>query len=249
MEAFGQAPRPHPTHPAFKPDRACPTVHWRLGILLAVLLVPAALAHGVDEDDAGFIQDNQGLAVGAFLYLGAKHMVTGYDHLLFLVGVIFFLYRMKDVAIYVSMFTLGHSATLLLGVLADVPANAYLIDAVIGASVVYKGFDNLGGFRRFLGRQPNTKAAVLIFGLFHGFGLATKVQELGLNDDGLVGNLIAFNVGVEAGQILALGGIIIAMDFWRRHPSFLRHALMTNVLLMAGGFALMAYQLTGYILA
>ncbi len=218
-------------------------------MLLAVavlLLVPVALAHGVDEDDAGFLADNEGLAMGPFLYLGAKHMVTGYDHLLFLVGVVFFLYKMKDVAVYVSMFTLGHSATLLLGVLADIPANSYLIDAIIGASVVYKGFDNLGGFKRFFGRQPNTKAAVLVFGLFHGFGLATKVQEFGLSREGLVGNIISFNIGVEIGQILALGGIIIAMDLWRRHPSYLKHALLTNMGLMSAGFILIGLQLTGY---
>ncbi len=219
---------------------------WPLLAFVLLAFLPPVDAHGVDDDDAGFLQDSEGLAIGPFLYLGAKHMVTGYDHLLFLVGVIFFLYRMKDVVLYVSMFTLGHSATLLLGVLADIPANAYLIDAIIGASVVYKGFDNLGGFKQTLGWQPNTKVAVLVFGLFHGFGLATKVQELGLSDDGLVGNLIAFNVGVEAGQILALGGIIIAMDFWRRHPSYLRHAMATNILLMVGGFLLIGYQLTGY---
>jgi hypothetical protein len=173
-------------------------------------------------------------------------MVTGYDHLLFLVGVIFFLYRMKDVAIYVSMFTLGHSATLLIGVLGGVHANSYIIDAIIGFSVVYKGFDNLGGFQRFLGFQPNTKAAVLIFGLFHGFGLATKVQELTLSKEGLVGNILAFNVGVEIGQVLALGAIVLALDFWRRHPSYLNHAFLTNILLMAGGFILVGYQLTGF---
>lgn len=219
---------------------------WRLLALLAVLLVPLAAAHGVDEDDAGFLEDNEGLAIGPFMYLGAKHMVTGYDHLLFLVGVIFFLYKMKDVGIYVSMFTIGHSATLLLGVLADIPANAYIVDAIIGASVVYKGFDNMGGFKRVFGVEPNTKIAVLIFGLFHGFGLATKVQDLGLSDNGLVGNLVAFNVGVEIGQLLALGGILIGLEFWRRHPSYLKHALLTNTLLMAGGFMLVGYQLTGF---
>jgi hypothetical protein len=216
---------------------------------LAVLaLAPMASAHGVGEGDAGFIESNEGLAVGPYMYLGAKHMVTGYDHLLFLVGVIFFLYRLKDVAIYVSMFTLGHSATLLLGVLGGIHANAYLIDAVIGLSVVYKGFDNLGGFQRVLGFQPNTKAAVLVFGLFHGFGLATKVQELTLSREGLVGNILAFNVGVEVGQVLALGAIVIALDFWRRHPGYLRHAFTTNMLLMAGGFVLVGHQLTGYFL-
>jgi hypothetical protein len=216
-----------------------------LGLAL-VLLAPSAAAHGVGAGDAGFIESNEGLAIGPYLYLGAKHMVTGYDHLLFLVGVIFFLYRMKDVALYVSMFTLGHSTTLLIGVLGGVHANSYLIDAIIGFSVVYKGFDNLGGFQRLLGFQPNTKVAVLVFGLFHGFGLATKVQELTLSKDGLVGNILAFNVGVEIGQVLALGGIILALDYWRRHPGYLSHAFMTNVLLMAGGFVLVGYQLTGY---
>ena len=133
--------------------------------LVASFTTSVALAHGVDDATREFLLANQGTAVGPFLYIGAKHMVTGYDHLLFLVGVIFFLYSRRDVLIYVSFFTLGHSLTLLLGVLAEVSLNAYLIDAVIGFSVVYKGFDNLGGFKRLLGFQPNTKAAVLIFGL------------------------------------------------------------------------------------
>jgi hypothetical protein len=173
-------------------------------------------------------------------------MVTGYDHLLFLVGVIFFLHRLKDVAIYVSMFTLGHSATLLLGVLGGIHADSYLVDAVIGLSVVYKGFDNLGGFQKLGAMRPDPKIAVLVFGLFHGFGLATKVQDLALSRDGLVGNILAFNVGVEVGQVLALGGIILALDYWRRHPSYLGQAFLTNVLLMAGGFVLVGHQLTGY---
>lgn len=216
-------------------------------LALLALAVPPAAAHGVGAGDAGFLESNEGLAIGPYLYLGAKHMVTGYDHLLFLVGVIFFLYRLRDVALYVSMFTLGHSATLLLGVLADIQANAYLVDAVIGLSVVYKGFDNLGGFQRFLGFQPNTKAAVLAFGLVHGFGLATKVQELTLSRDGIVGNILAFNVGVEVGQVLALGFIVLLLDVWRRHPGYLRHAFTTNVLLMAGGFVLFGHQMTGYL--
>src|ERR1700730_3624085 len=116
---------------------------------------------------------------------GAKHMVTGYDHLLFLVGVIFFLYRLKDVVQYVSLFTIGHSTTLLAGVLGGIHANSYLVDAIIGLSVVYKAFDNVDGFKRVLGFQPNTKVAVLLFGLFHGFGLATKLQEFALSPKGL----------------------------------------------------------------
>src|SRR4026209_505226 len=117
-------------------------------------------AHGVSGKDATFVQANQGTAVGPFMYLGAKHMVTGYDHLLFLVGVIFFLYRLKDVFLYVSLFTIGHSITLLGGVLGGIHANAYLIDAIIGLSVVYKGFENTNGFQSFFGWQPDTRLAV-----------------------------------------------------------------------------------------
>jgi hypothetical protein len=207
---------------------------------------PLVSAHGVTGDDAAFLERNTGVQVGPFLYLGAKHMVTGYDHLLFLAGVIFFLYRAKEVLLFVSLFTLGHSTTLLLGVLLDIPANAYLIDAVIGFSVVYKAFDNMGGFQRFLGFQPNPKAAVLVFGLFHGFGLATKLQEFELASDGLIANLVSFNVGVEIGQFLALTGILVAISWWRLHPSFLRHAFATNTLIMVGGFLLIGYQLGGY---
>jgi hypothetical protein len=174
-------------------------------------------------------------------------MVTGYDHLLFLVGVIFFLYRVKDVVQYVSLFTLGHSTTLLLGVLGGVRANSYLIDAVIALSVVYKAFDNMDGFKRFLGFQPNAKLAVLVFGLFHGFGLASKLQELVLSRSGLVTNIISFNVGVEIGQVLALSAVLIGLSYWRMQGGFLRHAFATNTALMTGGFILLCYQLTGYV--
>ena len=203
----------------------------------------------MDSATKDFLVSNQGLAIGPFLYIGAKHMVTGYDHLLFLLAVIFFLYRLKDVVVYVSFFTLGHSITLLSGVLGHISVNPFLIDAIIGLSVVYKGFDNLGGFRRILGFQPNTKAAVLIFGLFHGFGLATKLQEFALPKDGLLPNLIAFNVGVELGQVFALIFVLIAIVAWRRYESFLRFSTVTNTLIMAAGMVLIGYQLTGYFTA
>ncbi|MFS1437055.1 HupE/UreJ family protein [Shewanella sp. 10N.286.48.A6] len=203
-------------------------------------------AHGVDEDTRQFLTLNQGVSIFPFIYIGAKHMVTGYDHLLFLVGVIFFLFRTKDVLIYVSLFTIGHSVTLLFGVLNDVQINAYLIDAIIGFSIVYKGFDNLGGFKRLFGFQPNTKVAVMIFGLFHGFGLTTKIQEFQLPSDGLVANIIAFNVGVEIGQFLALGLILIVMSLWRRHKSYLQFSTAANTLLMSSGLMLVGFQLTGY---
>src|SRR4029453_17661752 len=212
-------------------------------ILGAVLLWPETLAaHGVARGDARFLQSLQGAAIAPLMYLGAKHMITGYDHLLFLVGVIFFLYRLRDVVQYVTLFTLGHSVTLLAGVLLGVYANAYLVDAIIGFSVVYKAFDNMDGFKRFLGFQPNARLAVLIFGLFHGFGLATKLQELVQNQDGLVTNIVSFNVGVEIGQVLALTAVLIVLSYWRTRSGFLRHAFMTNALLMLGGFLLVGYQ-------
>ena len=220
-----------------------------VAMVAAMLLPSTAGAHNVSKNDAKFVQANQGRAIGPFMYLGAKHMVTGYDHLLFLVGVIFFLYRLKDVVLYVSLFTIGHSLTLLVGVLGGVHANSFIIDAIIGLSVVYKAFDNMDGFKRFLGFQPNTKWAVLLFGLFHGFGLATKLQEFALSRNGLVANIVSFNVGVEIGQVLALTGVLIALSYWRTRDGFLRHAFVTNTALMTGGFILAGYQLAGYFMA
>ena len=215
-------------------------------ILFADGLLGTALAHGVAEGDKGYIQETSGFLFWPFVYLGAKHMVTGYDHLLFLFGVIFFLYRMKDISIYVTLFAIGHSSTLLLGVLTDISVSSYLVEAIIGLSVVYKALDNLGAYQRWFGFQPSTKAATLIFGLFHGFGLATKLQDFQLSSDGLIGNLIAFNIGVEAGQLLALGAILIVMGFWRKTTGFWRHAYAANVVLMTLGFILAGYQLVGF---
>ncbi len=219
----------------------------RLVLLLAMLTTASfAVAHGVDDNTRTFLQQNTGVQFVPFLYIGAKHMITGYDHLLFLLGVIFFLFRSREVLLYVSLFTLGHSITLMSGVLANIQVNAYLIDAIIGLSVVYKGFDNLGGFKRVLGFQPDTRYAVLIFGLFHGFGLATKLQEFHIPADGLLTNLIAFNIGVEIGQFAALGIILILISAWRHSATFSRFAVLTNTLLMASGIMLTGYQLTGY---
>jgi hypothetical protein len=205
-----------------------------------------AYAHGVDENTQSFLLGNKGVAFGPFLYIGAKHMITGYDHLLFLIGVIFFLFKPKEVLLYVSFFTIGHSTTLLLGVLGAININAYLIDAIIAVSIVYKGFDNLGGFKRIFGKQPNTKVAVLIFGLFHGFGLASKLQEFKFDREGLFTNLIGFNIGVEIGQFIALAVVLVLITTWRRYPSFMKFSTITNTALMAAGFLLLGLQLTGY---
>jgi hypothetical protein len=239
------------TLPASGQGRCAPVCRFGMfprvlaSVLLFALLSAAAHAHGVADGDKGYIQEISGTHLLPFTYLGAKHMVTGYDHLLFLAGVIFFLYKLKDIGFYVSLFAIGHSVTMVYGVYAGVNVNAYLIDAIIGLSVVYKALDNLGAFQRWLGFQPNTKAATLIFGLCHGFGLAAKVQEYEIAREGLLPNLLAFNVGVEIGQLLALAAILIAMGYWRRTPSFCRHAYTANVAMMGAGFMLIGYQLTG----
>lgn len=220
-----------------------------LAVALSLAWVETALAHAVTLGDKGYIQEVTGVHFIPFLYLGAKHMVTGYDHLLFLFGVIFFLYGMRHIAIYVSLFAIGHSTTMLLGVWLDFGISSYIIDAIIGFSVVYKALDNLGAFRVWFGFQPSTKAATLIFGFLHGFGLASRIIDYDIPSDGLWPNLIAFNLGVEVGQLLALAAILVVMRYWRAAPSFARQAYAVNVLLMTAGFALMGLQLTGYFVA
>ncbi|MGY3670964.1 HupE/UreJ family protein (plasmid) [Marinovum sp. KMM 9989] len=216
---------------------------------LLILSTGHALAHNVTPGDAGYIQEIWGVNLIPFMYLGAKHMVTGYDHILFLFGVVFFLYKMKDVALYVSIFAVGHSTTMLAGVWLGWGINAYIVDAIIGLSVVYKALDNLGAYQRWFGVQPNTKAATLIFGFFHGTGLATKLLDYEIASDGLLANLLAFNVGVEIGQLMALAVILIVMGFWRKSPKFFAQAYTVNVVMMSMGFILMGMQITGYFVA
>ena len=216
-------------------------------ILSLAIPFSEALAHGVTLGDKGFIQESSGVMFFEFLYLGAKHMITGYDHILFLFGIIFFLFKMKDVAIYVSIFAISHVTTLILGVYFDLPINAYIIDAIIGLSVVYKGFDNIGGFSR-MGIDINTKLAVGVFGLFHGLGLASKFIDYDIAKEGLLLNLLSFNLGVEVGQILALFILLIVMGYWRYSMKFNNSAYIVNVIMITAGFVLMGYQIAGYII-
>jgi hypothetical protein len=231
-----------------RPDVPLYRVAVALGLtIIIVLMVPSEMfAHGVTAGDKGYLQEVSGRLLIPFAYLGAKHMVTGYDHLLFLLGVIFFLYRLGDVALYVTLFALGHSLTLITGVLTEIRASAFLIDAIIGLSVAYKALDNLGAFKAWFGIQPDARAATLIFGFFHGFGLATKILDYEVSPEGLVPNLIAFNVGVELGQLLALSAILLVMRYWRLTASFAKRAYAANVAILAAGFVLMGYQLVGY---
>ncbi|MGP1256878.1 MAG: HupE/UreJ family protein [Kiloniellales bacterium] len=228
---------------------ARPAAILLLAVAFSLTWIEAAFAHAVTLGDKGYIQEVGGVHLIPFLYLGAKHMVTGYDHLLFLFGVIFFLYGFKQIATYVSLFAIGHSTTMLLGVALDFGISSYIIDAVIGFSVVYKALDNLGAFRMWFGFQPSTKAATLLFGFLHGFGLASRIIDYDISPDGLWPNLIAFNVGVEVGQLLALAAILVVMRSWRATASFARQAYAVNVLMMTAGFALMGLQITGYLVA
>jgi len=229
------------------------SARWGVAVGLVVafcaIVVAPADAHGVSSKDALYLLSLNGPAIMPLMYLGAKHMVTGYDHLLFLVGVIFYLYRLRDILLYVSLFTVGHSVTLLAGALGGIRVDPYLIDAIIGLSIVYKGFENLGGFRRVLGFKPDSRVAVLIFGLFHGFGLATKLQQFQLSPNGLVENIVSFNVGVEIGQMLALTAVLLALTYWRARPGYLQHAYFTNAALMTAGFIFAGYQLAGFVSA
>jgi hypothetical protein len=206
----------------------------------------AAFAHNVTVGDKGYLQEISGLNIIPFIYLGAKHMITGYDHILFLFGVIFYLFRLKDVALYVSLFALGHSLTMIAGVLLKINVNPYLIDAIIGFSVIYKALDNMKAFPVWFGFQPDTKIATLFFGLMHGFGLATKLQDFNVAPEGLIGNLLSFNVGVELGQILALSFILIFMGYWRQFKGYNEQARLVNLLILTCGFLLLGLQLAGY---
>ena len=215
-------------------------------LAVALLLPVLAWAHDLSADNAAYVQQLSGAAPGPFLYLGAKHMFTGTDHLLFLFGVMFFLHHTRDILLYVTLFTLGHSVTLLLGVLANWQVDGHIVDAVIGLSIVYKAFENMGGFRELFGVEPDTRIAVFLFGLCHGLGLATKLQGYISNEEGLISNLVSFNVGVELGQIAALGLILIALIAWRSRAGFSRHAFTVNALLMCAGFVLTGNQIAGY---
>ena len=207
-----------------------------------------AFGHDLSASNARFVQQLSGTAIAPFMYLGAKHMFTGYDHLLFLFGVIFFLYRSRDIVLYITLFTIGHSTTLMLGVWQNWTVSSHLVDAVIGLSIVYKAFENMGGFKTLFGFEPDTRVAVLFFGLCHGLGLATKLQDYISQGDGLLTNLVSFNVGVELGQLCALTVLLSGLVYWRTRPQFEPTAFNINAALMSAGFVLTGLHFTGYLL-
>ena len=215
-------------------------------VALQLIWASGAFAHDVAQSDRAFVAATQGAAIMPFLYLGAKHMVTGYDHILFLIGVVMFLFRLRDVVLYVSLFTLGHSLTLMLGVIFHTGANSHVVDAIIGLSIIYKGAENLGLLRR-LGWRVDTRLAVLAFGLCHGLGLATKLLSLSISPDGLLVNLLSFNLGVELGQIIVLFFVVCLLNLVRHRPGFAAKAAVANWLLIASGAAIMFLQTSEYL--
>ncbi len=219
---------------------------YRLGMLLLALLPLIALAHGIsDEDkqrmlDGGYVQ---------YILLGASHMLTGYDHLLFLLGVVFFLTNFKDIVKFVTVFTIGHCLTLIFATYFKITWNFWLVDAIIAVSVIYKGFDNNGGFQRhFNMSSPNLIKMVFAFGLLHGFGLSTRLQQSPLGDDPvhMIIRILSFNLGVELGQILALIVMVAVLSFWRKTAHFERFSYTANLGLILAGIYLLFVQLHGY---
>ena len=218
----------------------------RLGMILLALLPVIALAHGIsDEDkqrmlDGGYIQ---------YIWLGASHMLTGYDHLLFLLGVVFLLSTFKDIVKFVTVFTIGHCITLIFATYFKITWNFWLVDAIIAVSVIYKGFDNNNGFQRhFNMTPPNLLKMVFAFGLLHGFGLSTRLQQLPLGDDPvhMIFRILSFNVGVELGQIVALAVMVAVLSLWRKTVHFERFSYTANLGLILAGIYLLFVQLHGY---
>ena len=212
----------------------------------AVLVPMVAMAHGISEADRQSMLDGGYLR---YIGLGASHMLTGYDHLLFLFGVVFFLTGFKDVAKFVTVFTIGHCITLIFATYYKITWNYYLVDAIIALSVIYKGFDNNGGFQKYFQMaSPNLLAAVFGFGLLHGFGLSTRLQQLPLGDDNtaMLLRILSFNVGVEFGQIAALTVMLALLAIWRKRASFARFSFAANLAIVYAGVYLLFTQLHGY---
>ena len=214
--------------------------------LFTFLFPLISLAHGISEADKQAMLDGGYLK---YVWLGTTHMLTGYDHLLFIFGVIFFLTTFKDIVKFISIFTLGHCITLIFATFFKLTANYYLIDAVIALSVIYKGFENIDGFKKYFDWQPPTLLRmVFIFGLIHGFGLSTRLQQLPLGDDSMamLFRILSFNVGVEIGQIVALTVMLIFLRGWRKADAFAKFAKAANVALIAGGIFLFMMQFHDY---
>ncbi len=219
----------------------------RSGVLgLVILLVPVLVfGHDVSGGDRELLE-NGGLL--AYIWVGAKHMLTGYDHLLFLVGVIFFLKEFRQIVRFITAFTLGHSITLISATYLGLTVNEFIIDAIIGLSVFYKGFENLGLFQQtFKVNPPHLLNMVFVLGLIHGLGLSARLQSFTVEQEGILLKILSFTLGVELGQILALIPIVYFINFRRKKDSFEPFFKAVNTYLILAGIALAAYQISQYI--
>jgi len=218
--------------------------HLLFASIIALLFPTVLLAHGVSPSDQAILSEGGLLA---YIRVGATHMLTGYDHILFLVGVIFYLSDFRDIVRFITVFTLGHSITLIGATYLGILANEHLIDAVIALSVLYKGLENLGLFKKFLGiEMPNLLAMVFLFGLIHGFGLSTRLQSFDMGEGQFLAKIVCFNIGVELGQVIALIPIVFLISKWKpfkSYDSFYRYA---NWFLILAGVALFVFQMYGY---
>ena len=214
-----------------------------IAVLFLFLIVQSVFAHGMSEAEKQTILQGGNLQ---YLKIGATHMLTGYDHLLFVFGIVFFLTTFMDVVKYITAFTIGHSITLITATLMEVTVNYFLIDAVIALSVCYIGYENLGGFRKIFEKSPDLIWAVFIFGLIHGLGLSTRLQQLPLGDEGIVWRILSFNLGIELGQIGALCLMVALLFKWRRTHSFLQSSNVSNNGLIVAGVFLFLMQMHGY---
>jgi len=215
-----------------------------VGVFLLALLTNLAFAHGMSEDEKQAIIDGGNWQ---YMWLGATHMLSGYDHLAFVFGIIFFLTSFKDIAKYVTAFTLGHSVTLIFATFNAIQLNYFLIDAVIALSVCYIAFANIDGFRKYLSiNPPNMMLMIIGLGLIHGFGLSTRLQDLPLSQDALLLNIISFNIGIELGQISALFAMLVLITAWRKTQGFKAFSLIANYTLIFMGIFLFFMQMHGY---
>lgn len=203
----------------------------------------AAILHDVSATDQAILNNGD---LWSYIYVGATHMLTGYDHLLFLAGVVFYLSTFKDILRFITVFTIAHCSTLIGVTYLGILANEHLVDAIIALSVLYKGFENLGGFKKIGVQSPNLLVMVFLFGLIHGFGLSTRFQSFGIGQDQFLGKILSFNVGVEIGQILALIPIVFVITQWQKRRSYPAFYRATNSYLVLAGITLFVYQMYGY---
>lgn len=211
---------------------------------VALLIANQAFGHGMSEAEKLSITEGGNLR---YLWIGATHMLSGYDHLLFIFGIVFLLTRFRDIVKYITAFTLGHSVTLIFATFNGLQVNYFLIDAVIALSVCYIAFANLDGFRKYLDvKPPHMLVMITSLGLIHGLGLSTRLQQLPLSEDQLLMNIISFNVGIEVGQIMALAVMLLLLASWRKAASFKPFSVMSNYGLIFAGLVLFMMQMHGY---